>query len=364
MPIDEYISAPVGEGLLLARRHAHRLFALNETARFVWERRVRNLTPAEMADELAEAYGIDADVARHDIDAVLRHWREEGLIESGRPTMVCSVGGCRFLLRLGPGDVQEALIPILANFAAENDDESALQRQATIEVTERDGKYLISTGEEAASLAASLDLAVETVQIAMFRHVFNATDWQLSMHSAAIGRAGGCVLIAGESGRGKTTLMAHMLRRGFDYVADDMVLITPPDLAVIPIAMPLVLKRGSWAALNGILPGLNEARVFRRVGRDVKYWTPPRAQIAQRPVSIRGIIFPRFAKTSPLTATRLNAFDAIQRIMKAPTRIGIPLAHQAVERLAALVQACPVYDVAYDDADAASQWAETLLAAG
>ena len=363
MQADDYIAAPVGEGLLLARRHAHRLFALNETARFVWECRVRNLSPAETAGQLAEAYGIDPAVARRDVDAVVQHWREEGLIESGRPTVICTVGGCRFLLRLGPADVQEALLPIVANLAATGDGDVLPQRRATIEVTERGGKYLISTGEEAATLAPTLDAVVEAVQIGMFRYVFNATDWQLSMHSAAIGRANGCVLIAGESGRGKTTLMAHMLRSGFYYVADDMVLITPPDLSVIPIAMPLVLKRGSWATLEEILPGLREARVFRRAGRDVKYWMPPPGQIAQGAAAIKGIIFPRFGKAEQFTATRLNAFDAIERIMKAPTRIGIPLAHEAVERLAAVVQACPIYEIAYDDAEAAGRWVGGLLAA-
>ncbi|HYW33621.1 MAG TPA: PqqD family peptide modification chaperone, partial [Candidatus Bathyarchaeia archaeon] len=287
MQADEFISTPVGNGLLLARRHAHRLFALNESARFVWECHLQNLTPAEMGDKLADAYGIEPSLARRDVDAVLRQWREEGLIESGRPRLACVVGGCRFLLRLGPPDVQDALATVLSSLVCEEAAAFPSQREATIEVTEREGKYLISVDEAAALLAPTLDAVVESVQTGVIRHIFNVTEWQISMHSAAVGRPTGCILIAGESGSGKTTLVARMLDRGFDYLADDLVLVMPSDLAVVPIAMPLVLKRGSWADLDASLPGLNAARVFRRAGRDVKYWMPPRGRIAERPVPIR-----------------------------------------------------------------------------
>jgi len=361
MQADEFISTPVGNGLLLARRHAHRLFALNESARFVWECHLQNLPPAEMGDKLADAYGIEPSLARRDVDAVLRQWREEGLIESGRPRLACVVGGCRFLLRLGPPDVQDALATVLSSLVCEGVAAVPSQREATIEVTEREGKYLISVDEAAALLAPTLDAVVESVQTGVIRHIFNVTEWQISMHSAAVGRPTGCILIAGESGSGKTTLVARMLDRGFDYVADDLVLVMPSDLAVVPIAMPLVLKRGSWADLDASLPGLNAARVFRRAGRDVKYWMPPRGRIAERPVPIRAIVFPRFDSTTPFAATRLDAFGAISRIMKAPTRIGIPLTDAAVERVATLVQGIPVYEIAYDNAASAARWAEDLL---
>ena len=361
MQADEFISAPVGNGLLLARRHAHRLFALNETARFVWECHLQNLTPAETGDRLADAYGIDASLARRDVDAALRQWREEGLIESGRARLACVVGGCRFLLRLGPPEVQDALATSLSSLVREEAAASPSRREAMIEVTEREGKYLVSIDEGAASLAPTLDAAVESVQMGMIRHVFNVTGWQISMHSAAVSRSDNCVLIAGESGSGKTTLVACLLHRALDYVADDLVLATPPDLSVLPIAMPLVLKRGSWADLDRLLPDLGAARVFRRGGRDVKYWMPPRERIAQHPVPVRAIVFPRFDKGTSFAAAQLDAFSAVSRIMKAPTRIGIPLTDEAVERVASLVQGIPVYEIVYDSSDAAARWVEDLL---
>ena len=77
--------------------------------------------------------------------------------------------------------------------------------------------------------------------------------------------------------------------------------------------------------------------------------------------AIKAIVFPRYAKDEQFAATPLSAFRAIERIMKAPTRIGIPLAHEAVERLASLIESCPVYEIAYGEAGAASRWIGDLL---
>lgn len=359
MQADDFIVTPIGDGLIIARRHGQRLYALNETARRLWACRAAGMSETRMAEELVESYGIDPEMAARDVEATLRQWRDESLIDSDYPTLACVVGGCHILVRLGPPDIYQAMRPLLANFIA--DEPPAGRRPAVIEVTERNGKYLVSMGSETSTLAPTIDTAIETIETGMLQQVFNATDWQFSMHSAVVGGPRGCILLAGESGRGKSTLLAGLLAEGFDYVADDLTLILPPHLTVLPIPMPIALKRGSWAALEGTLPGLAEARVFRRGGRDVKYWVPPADRIAREPAPIRAIVFPKYGKDVPFAATQLSPFRAIERLMKAPTRIGIPLAHQAVAGLAGLIEACPVYDVAYGEGKSASQWVGKLL---
>jgi hypothetical protein len=360
MQSDEFIVRPVGDGLIIARQHGQRLYALNETARLLWTWRTAGMSETRMADELVATYGIDRGIAARDVAATLRQWHEESLIGSRHSSLACVIGGCQILVQLGPADVRHAVTPLIANFIVP-EGERPEGRAATIEVTERQGKYLISTGSETSMLAPTLDAVLEAVLNGLQQHVFDATDWHFSMHSAAVGAAGGCILIAGESGRGKSTLLAQMLAAGFDYVADDLTLIVPPDLAVLPIPMPLILKRGSWEPLAASLPELDATRVFRRASRDVKYWAPPRRCIARQPTPIRAILFPRYAKDEPFKATQLSAFQAIERITKAPTRIGIPLAHEAVERLVALIESNPVFEISFGDGQTALQWAGQLL---
>lgn len=45
----------------------------------------------------------------------------------------------------------------------------------------------------------------------------------LAIHASAVSLHGKGVVICGDSGRGKTTLLLHLLREGFDYMADDTV---------------------------------------------------------------------------------------------------------------------------------------------
>ncbi len=49
----------------------------------------------------------------------------------------------------------------------------------------------------------------------------------LPLHAACVGRAGRGVLLVGPSGAGKTTLVLHCLLEGFDFLAEDSVLVEP-----------------------------------------------------------------------------------------------------------------------------------------
>src|SRR5262249_39632867 len=147
MQSDEFIVTPVGDGLIVARQHGHRLYALNETARLLWTWRTAGMTETRMVEELVAAYGIDRAVAARDIEATLRQWRDESLIGSHRPPISCVVGGCHVLVQIGPIDVRDAVVPLLSNFMV-GEAKQPDKRPATVEVTERERKSLVSTGSE------------------------------------------------------------------------------------------------------------------------------------------------------------------------------------------------------------------------
>lgn len=361
MPPDDYIATPVGEGLLLGRRHGHRLFALNETARFLWERRAGGVVDGMLPNELAAAFGIDLATAERDVQVTLRQWRGEGLLDPVGPASCYVVAGRRLQFRIGPKPVQAALAPLFAPFAAS--EEQAARPELAIEVTQRASKYVIAAGEQASTTFPTEDAVVEAIMASVARFVFNAEEWRLALHSAAVAEGATCVLLPGQSGSGKTTLLAHLLARGFDHVADDLVLIGQGAFAIQPLPLALVLKRGSWGGLAGRLDGLDVMRVFRRASQDVKYWLPADERIARSVLPIKAIVFPRFSEGEAMTATRLGAYEAIAAMMQAPTRVGVPLSDDTVERLASWAQTVPAYSVTYGRTEEAAAWVETLLRA-
>ena len=60
---------------------------------------------------------------------------------------------------------------------------------------------------------------------------------KLAIHCSALRNEQGVVLIAGESGSGKSTLSAELMDRGYDLMADDM-LVVQPQKGKAPVAYP------------------------------------------------------------------------------------------------------------------------------
>jgi hypothetical protein len=65
----------------------------------------------------------------------------------------------------------------------------------------------------------------------------------LAIHSGVVSVDGRAVVVAGRSGRGKTTLVLGLLRRGLDLLSDELALIAQDDRTVLPYPRGLHLRR-------------------------------------------------------------------------------------------------------------------------
>ncbi len=110
-------------------------------------------------------------------------------------------------------------------------------------------------------LGAVVGQAVATLANVLTRLLF--------IHAGAVAADGrGCVIV-GESGAGKTSLVASLTRAGATSMADDLVLLDPEHGTILPVIIPLGVK--AWTArAAGTLPA----------GREVaceggtRYWLP------------------------------------------------------------------------------------------
>lgn len=71
----------VGEGL--GAIDFGKLVSLNGTAAWIWEKagELGDFTAEQIAAALCEAYEVDADTARADVDKLLSQWLELGIVE-------------------------------------------------------------------------------------------------------------------------------------------------------------------------------------------------------------------------------------------------------------------------------------------
>ena len=76
------------------------------------------------------------------------------------------------------------------------------------------------------------------------------TGGSVLLHAGAVEFDGRVVVVTGESGRGKSTLTAALVRAGGAYLTDELVIIDPEDLRVRPYPKPLDLGRSSLELLE------------------------------------------------------------------------------------------------------------------
>jgi hypothetical protein len=81
-------------------------------------------------------------------------------------------------------------------------------------------RYQMVPGEEAIRAATNILFTLPLIELLRRQGFYN-------LHAAGVCRNGNALLLAGSSGTGKSTLTLELTRRGWDYLADDMVFLKP-----------------------------------------------------------------------------------------------------------------------------------------
>ena len=85
---------------------------------------------------------------------------------------------------------------------------------------------IVIDGELFASVAGGDD-AVDTLAAKLNLIAVAGSLGRVLLHAGAVERDGQAIVVAGESGRGKSTLTAALVQAGFNYLTDELVLIDP-----------------------------------------------------------------------------------------------------------------------------------------
>lgn len=171
-------------------------------------------------------------------------------------------------------------------------------------------RYLVTGGTEIVVEpdADVLPLDVRTYLLGSIFVVLCQQRGLLPLHASAIGGRSGVVAFLANSGQGKSTLAAHLSRRGFHVLADDVCLIdtTQPGTAmVIPTAPWLKLWRNSLENLGRHAEGLE--RVF---SEDDKYRLP--LATVQEPEPICKLVF--LEGNNDVSATAIEEVSRLEAV--------------------------------------------------
>ena len=116
------------------------------------------------------------------------------------------------------------------------------------------------------------------------------------LHAACVGRGGRGILLLGASGSGKSTVSLHCLLEGFDFLAEDSVLVRPSGLLATGVANFLHVRRDSLrfldSASRAALLG-KSGTIRRRSGVEKLEIDLRRApyQLAPAPLRVAAVVF-------------------------------------------------------------------------
>ena len=147
-----------------------------------------------------------------------------------------------------------------------------------------------------------------------------AVNWRLMarctnhllVHAASMARNGRGVVFAGQSGVGKSTLVAGLLARGWKYLCDEFAMIETDTLRLLPFPKAVCVKASAFDLIERLNLRLCGNRHYIKVLKGaVSYISPsdlPPGAVAN-PCRVRHVVFPRYTghskvRVRPVTDAR------------------------------------------------------------
>jgi len=192
--------------------------------------------------------------------------------------------------------------------------------------------------------------------------VSNKAHSYLIIHAAVLERGGRAFILPAPPGSGKSTLCAALVCRGWRLLSDELALVRPADLAMLPLPRPVSLKNASIDVIRAWDPQAVFGPAVPETSKGtIAHMRAPRASVAAALETARPthIVFPRYeagaqTRLAPVPKARLftrvadNAFNY--------TVLGAT----GFDTLGRLADACAGFDFGYSSLDEAMAVFDTL----
>jgi hypothetical protein len=158
-----------------------------------------------------------------------------------------------------------------------------------------------------------------------------------ALHASAVARDGRALLMAGESGSGKSSTALSLIHTGWDWLADDVVLLEP---ATVPRLHGLARGFAFHPELAQRLPGLTGEAVAEKQFVEIGGLYPTRRADASRPAAL---LFPKVTGVATSRMERLSNAETLAALLPASGGILTAGAQAQMTALRDLVSAVPGY---------------------
>jgi hypothetical protein len=324
---------------------------LNPTASWIWQ----NWDLPDLSEAYAEKFGISLAQARQDIHVCVDSWSklQRPVASTAVPALPSAIqftsanyqlNGTLFSVSFGSPSIQAELLPRLAQLELKaqpyvlSKPDHIFQLYERLDGTAifRDGVYmateLLVTGARALLLQELTRLAVP------------GRDFSAILHAGAAGNQNACVILAGASFSGKSTLCAALMQSGLLCYSDDSACLTT-DFQIAGMPFALSIREGSWH----LFPQFDKPRFIPSNLNGTSPTAPPIA-----------LIFVEYSADTEITTFEpIPIFDALVAIQES----GFWVEHKPATITAFLdwLSRLPVHRLRYSKLDEAMAQVHALL---
>ncbi len=178
-------------------------------------------------------------------------------------------------------------------------------------------------------------------------------------HAGCVVLDGNGVLIAGQTGRGKSTLTLGLVEAGWTYVADDLVALHRNGTSTIALPLVAGLKAGSLdlPAIGRLLSRSPGVSLSPRP--DLTYLLPDDYASTGSIIQLSAIILPEFQAQGRLSVKKITPEDALAQILTSGTELS--RRSRTIMPLARLINQVPSYALKFADLEEAKQVCSNLV---
>jgi hypothetical protein len=365
---------PVGDNLVLTSRGSSRLYLLNESARYIWERHRRAASSEQIAARLARRYGIDLATARSDVAAALESWRDTILREPAQPTATAP-GRSWDSLRTRASDAPDsgdyivngsAIRLVLWDRSLASDFGPRLEplrlagqgsTPAIVVDVFVDGAEAFVFRDRQCQAAESPAAVRFSVLEQMIRIGWPETHWTAFLHAGVVSCGDACVVFPAVTGSGKSTLAAALAHAGFDLLTDDMAAVHGPSGSMAAVPLAVQLRAGSWPVLRSRFSAIDDLPIFERSGQKLRFM-PLAAQQPPETARYRAVLFTQFVEGAEMASEPVSTWDALCRMDA--TGFWITPDENSTRAFLSWLEAIPKFQLTYSDLDGAVKFIRTL----
>jgi hypothetical protein len=250
------------------------------------------------------------------------------------------------VIRHPPGEVANFLALLFADLHAQE----AADIAAVLDIATLDDSGRCTIAGAAGEPLFCGRLGVDCAAVLFDQVIYHLLDQQkdgVALHAGALARLGRTVLLPGQSGSGKSSLTAWLVKQGFSYLTDELVFL-PDDgsCRLIPFPRPLCLKAGSAALVSAMLPAGHAADVLHGTQGAViphRLLNPVFSPVTAAPSLI---VFPQYQAGASLRLDTVSGARAASMLMACDVNAR-NLADHGFGQLTRLARSVPAWRVTY-----------------